>query len=375
MIPIFRPSCGQEEIDSVTDTLRSGWWGLGPKTRKFEESFAEYVGTRYCIGMNSATAALHLGLRVLDIADKEVITTSMTFVSTNHAILYNGGRPVFADIEPETLNLDPVDIERKLSPKTAAIVVVHYGGHPCDMDAIHALAQQQGIPVLEDAAHACGSSYRGRKIGALSEITCFSFHAVKNLAMGEGGAITTNSDPIAHRLRKLRWVGISKDTWSRAEDVGKYSWYYNVEELGFKAHLSDVSAAIGLAQLQKLDRMNDRRREIVAYYNERFQALEWLETPVERDYAHSACHNYVVKLDDRDRFMAHLADRGIATGMHYIPNHLYDMYQPYATSLPVTERVWKRIVTMPLFPDLTDSEIEHIVDSVCAFTPNMAIAA
>jgi perosamine synthetase len=210
------------------------------------------------VGFNSATAALHLGLKVLYMEGGEVITTPMTFMSTNHAILYNNAIPVFCEIEPDTLNIDVRDVARKISPRAKAIVVVHYGGHPCEMDEIHPLAREHNVPMLEDAAHACGSEYRGRKVGALSDITCFSFHALKNLAMGEGGAITTNNEEYDKRLRRLRWLGISKDTWSRADTGMGYSWQYNVEEVGYKYHRSDVSPAIGLAQLGKLHRTNAR---------------------------------------------------------------------------------------------------------------------
>lgn len=365
-IPVFRPSVGEEEIAAVTEVLRSGWWGMGPKTAEFERRFGEYVGAPHCVGLNSATAALHLGLKVLNVRGGEVLTTPMTFVSTNHAILYNNAIPVFCDIEPDTLNIDVQDADCKITPRTKALMVVHYGGHPCDMEEIHALARKHGIPVIEDAAHACGAEYRGRKIGGLSEITCFSFHAVKNLAMGEGGAITTANEEYDRRLRKLRWLGISKDTWSRADTGQGYSWYYNIEEVGYKYHLSDVAAAIGLAQLSKLERTNARRRQIVQCYNEAFAELDWLERPVERPYVKSALHNYVIKVSDRDRLMAYLKERGISTGMHYIPNHLYDMYEPYRTELPVTEEVWKRLVTLPLFPNMTNEQVDYVVSSLRA---------
>jgi perosamine synthetase len=351
----------------VTEVLKSGWWGLGPKTQEFENQFAQYVNARYAVAMNSATAALHLGLAVLGVEGKEVITTSMTFVSSNHAILYNKAIPVFADIEPDTLNIDPEDIARKVTNKTGAILVVHYGGHACDMDRVRSIADAYRIPVLEDAAHACGSSYKGKPIGALSEVTSFSFHAVKNLATGDGGMVTTNNPEFDKRLRRLRWVGINKDTWARAEDGEIYSWAYNVEELGFKYHMNDITAAIGLAQLGKLDRMNGRRREIAQRYTAAFKDLEWIKTPVEKPYAKSSWHNYVLKVEKRDSFMRYLAERGISTGMHYIPNHLYEMYKPYASSLPVTEGIWVKLVTLPLFPGLTDEQVSFIIDAVCKY--------
>ena len=367
LIPIFRPWYDQAEVQAVTEVLQSGWIGLGPKTAEFERRFAEYIGVSHAVAMNSATASLHLALKVLEVGGGEVITTPMTFVSTNHAILYNGGIPVFADIEPDTLNISVESIERNLTDRTRAIVVVHYGGHACDMDPILALAQAHGIPVVEDAAHGCGGTYKGRKLGSLGTLGCFSFHAVKNLATGDGGMVTLSDAGFDQRLRRLRWCGLDKDTWDRSEVDQKYAWYYTVQELGFKYHMNDIAAAIGLVQLEKLERANARRREIVAYYNDRFAGLEWLETPVEKSYASSAHHNYVVKLDRRDELIAYLGERRISAGVHYLPNHLYTMYRGYRADVPTAERVWRRLVTLPLYPGMADSDVERVVEAVRGF--------
>ena len=368
LIPLFKPAFGEEELEALRGPLETGWVGLGPKTKEFEVRFAQFVDAPYAVGVNSDTAALHLALKVLGIEpDDEVITTPMTFVSTNHAILYNGGVPVFADIEPDTLNLDASQIEPLITERTKAIIVVHYGGHPCDMDAVLDIAQRHNLKVIEDAAHACGAEYKGRRIGSIGNATCFSFHAVKNLATGDGGMITVHDSELDQRLRRLRWMGITKDTWSRTEPERGYSWYYWVEEVGFKCHMNDIAAAIGLVQLEKLEQTNARRRQIVQMYNEAFEALDWLETPVEKPYAYSAHHNYVVKLDRRDDFIAFLGERGIGTSVHYIPNHLYDIYTPYRRPLPVTEQVWKRIVSIPLFPDLLDEQVNYTIEAVIEF--------
>ena len=366
-IQVFKPAYSEEEVEAVAEVIRSGWWGQGPKTAELEQRFAEYVHAPHAVSVNSATAALHLALMLLDVKDAEVISTSMTFVSTNHAILYNGGIPVFADIDPETLCIDPDDIARKITPRTKAIMAVHYGGHAADMDRIYEIAHAHHLTVIEDAAHAAGASYKGQMIGSLAPLTCFSFHPVKNLATGDGGMITLRDPDWDKRLRKLRWVGISKDTWSRSDtgDVSQYSWYYNVEELGFKYHMNDIMAAIALVQLRRLPETNARRQAIAGMYDGAFADLAWLKLPVVRDYAGTSRHNYVVRIDDRDAFMAYLRDKGIATGMHYIPNHLYDMYRPYVRApLPVTEREWKRLVTLPLYPDLTDDQVQYIVDAI-----------
>lgn len=369
MIPVFKPWMGDEEAAAVTEVLRSGWIGLGPKTKEFEEKFAAYMGCRYAVGVNSATAALHLGMMIMNVEGGEVITTPMTFVSTNHAILYNNAEPVFCDIEPDSLNLDAGKIEPLITKKTKAIVVVHYGGYAADMDRIIALARKHNLKVIEDSAHACGGEHKGKKLGTVGDVGCFSFHAVKNLATGDGGMITTN-DPAAYaKLMKLRWVGISKDTWSREDkDTKQYSWYYNVEGLGYKYHMNDIIAALGLVQLAKLEAGNQRRREITAAYSKAFAVQPQIEIPRAKEYMNKpACHNYVIKVQERDRLNAHLKERGITTGVHYIPNNHYDMYKKYRGATPVSSGVWSRLLTLPLFPGLKPEEVKHVTDSVLDF--------
>lgn len=369
MIPVFRPSMGDEEINAVAEVLRSGWLGLGPKTKEFEERFAEYVGMKYAIALNSCTAALHLALNVLGINSGEVITTPITFVSTAHAILYNNATPVFADIQEDTLNIDPRDIERKITAKTKAIIPVHYGGHPCAMDEIMDIANEHNLSVIEDAAHACGAEYKGKKAGSLSDIGCFSFHAVKNLATGDGGMITTNDKEVYEKLLKLRWLGINKSTYQR--DSKGYSWYYDVESVGFKLHMNDITAAIGLIQLKKLNKMNAKRRKIVKRYNEAFEDLDWIEIPVEQDYVKSSLHNYAIKVNkvDRNELIAYLADKGISAGVHYMPLYLHPIYKKLriAGDCPMADQVWKKVVILPLYPDMTEEDVEMVVDGVRTF--------
>ncbi|MCK4351979.1 DegT/DnrJ/EryC1/StrS family aminotransferase [candidate division WOR-3 bacterium] len=368
MIPVFRPSMGDEEIREVGKVIKSGWIGLGPKTKEFEEKFAEYVGSKYAVGTNSATAALHLALKVADVEGNEVITTPMTFISTNHAILYNNAIPVFADIEEDTLNIRVDEIEKLITPGTKAILVVHYGGHPCDMEPILEIVKDKNIKIIEDAAHACGAEYKGRKIGSIGDVT-FSFHAVKNLATGDGGMITFHDKDIDARLRKLRWLGINKSTYDRSIVDNKYSWYYNIEELGYKYHMNDIAAAIGLVQLKKLDRMNAKRREIVKAYDEAFKDLDWIKLPVENDYAKSSWHIYAIKVENgkRDELINYLAKNGMSASVHYIPNHLYSMYKPYYRKLPVAETVWKKLATFPSYPDMEEAEIEKVIQVVREF--------
>jgi perosamine synthetase len=366
MIPVFRPFMNDEEIEAVAQVLRSGWIGLGPKTKEFEEQFAKYIGTRHAVALSSCTAALHLALNAMDIDSGEVITTPITFVSTVHAILYNNATPVFADVQEDTLNIDPSDIERKITAKTKAIIPVHYGGHACDMDEILDIAHQHDLCVIEDAAHACGAEYKGKKAGSLGDIGCFSFHAVKNLATGDGGMITNNDDEIYEKLRKLRWVGINQDTYQR--NIEGYSWHYDVDCLGFKAHMNDITASIGLVQLKRLDKVNAKRREIVNRYNEEFQKLEWLETPVERRYVKSSLHNYVIKVKhgDRNRLISHLGRKGISASVHYLPVYLHPFYRKLGVKgdCVVANRVWETLVTLPLYPGMSEADIDTVINGV-----------
>jgi perosamine synthetase len=243
MIQLFKPYVTEEAINSVANVLRSGWIGLGPKTEQFEKAFAEYVGAKYAVAVNSATSALHLATIVSGIgANDEVLTTPLTFISTNHVILYQQANPVFVDVEERTLNLDLAKAESLVSPRTKAIMVVHYGGNPLDIDRLYDFAARHKLKVIEDAAHACGASFRGGRIGSFG-LTCFSFHAVKNLPLGDGGMVTTNDKALYDRLMRLRWLGIDRSTFARSE--GKYQWEYDVAEVGYKYHMNDISAAIG----------------------------------------------------------------------------------------------------------------------------------
>jgi perosamine synthetase len=372
-IPVLQPAIGQEEIDAVAEVMRSGWLGLGPKTEQFEQEFAAFAGSRFAVALNSGTAALHLAMEMLNIGPgDEVIVPPITFISTVHAVSYVGATPVFADVEPDTMNVSVEDIERKITDRTKAIIVVHLAGHPCDMDAIYALADSRGIKVVEDAAHACGATYKGRIIGSLGELTCFSFHAVKNLTCGEGGAITCNQDWIARKLREKRWVGISKDTWMRTATDKVYAWQYFVDKVGYKYHMNDTQAAIGLVQLRKLQQLNGRRREIAETYRRELSDLSWIELPKEKPYARSSWHLFQIKLPGeqaRDRLIGHLKERDIATGVHYYPCHLHPCYIHLKAVVPVASEIWRRILTLPIHPNLTDDDLDRIVDGIRKFKP------
>jgi len=367
-IPVLKPSIGEEEIAAVQEVLRSGWLGLGPKTAEFEEKFAEYVGADYAVGLNSGTAALHLAVEALGVQKgDEVIVTPMTFISSVHAIAYTGATPVFADIEHDTMNIDVKDIEQKISDKTKAIIVVHLAGHPCEIDEISELADRYGLYIIEDAAHACGATYKGHKVGSLSDLTCFSFHAVKNLTCGEGGAITCNSEWYTRFFKEMRWVGISKDTWTRSSKEKVYAWQYWVDKIGYKYHMSDINAAIGIVQLQKIDRLNEKRRYIAKRYVEGLKDLDWITLPQEKPHISSSWHLFQIKLPSRkirDNLIAHLKDNDVSPGVHYLPAHLQPCYRNIKASVPVANEIWKRILSLPMFPDLTDGETDKVIDAV-----------
>lgn len=365
MIPVFKPAVGDEEWLAIRECLESGWIGLGPKTAAFEQAFGEFLGTKYVIGLNSCTAALDMAFKILGVTEGEVITTSLTFVSTNHAILYNNCTPVFADIRPDTLTLDPDDVRRKITPQTRAIMLVHYAGHPCEMDAFTTLAEQHGLYLIEDCAHAAGSTYNGQPVGTFGHAGCFSFHAVKNIAMGEGGALVVRSEEEYERAMRLRWCGISRSTWERTHGKS-YSWQYDVTELGYKYHLSDIAAAIGLVQLRKAEQHRQRRQEIWNTYNAAFADLP-VEPLAIAPNVKSTHLFYVLKTHERDQLVEYLAERGIGTSVHYYPNHLFELYRDHPADVPITEQVWQQIITLPCYPSLTHEEQNTVIEAVRAF--------
>lgn len=367
MIQVFKPFMGQEECNAVAEVLKSGWIGLGPKTAEFEQEFAKFIGVKYVVGVNSCTAALDLALKLLGIRHgDEVIVPTMTFVSTAHIVAYNLATPIFADVDEKTLAIDLEDIKRKITLRTKAIIPVHYSGRTCDMDALKEIAGDM-IAIIEDAAHACGAEYKGKKCGSLGDIGCFSFHAVKNLAMGDGGALTLNNQQMCERAKRMRWLGIDKGTWDRTKMDKSYWWEYFVNEIGLKCHMNDIQASIGLVQLKKLESMNKRRREIVKMYTEGLKDIDGIETPPEdtKDYK-SSWHIYCIKCNKRDDLSAYLEKKGIGTGVHYKPIHTYPCYGN-KPCLPVAERVFKKILSLPMHPGLSDRDVVRIVGLIRNF--------
>lgn len=369
MIPVFKPSVGKEEITSVAKVIKSGWIGSGPKTKEFEEKFISYVGSPYGVALNSASAAIHLALIASGISKgDEVITPSFTFVATNHPILMLSGRPVFCDIDRKTLCADPKDIERKITKKTKAIIVVHYGGHPVDLDSIVKLCKEKNITLIEDCAHAAGSYYYGRHVGTLGDFGCFSFSAIKNLTTGDGGMLVGKNENLIEYARALSWSGISRSTWNRARGK-ELKWKYDVVGVGWKYQMNDIAAAIGLVQLKKLNKNNYKRRVIAENYSVGLRDLSWIYLPEIKPYADSSYHNYVIKVEQtqRDKLSRYLAKAGIATSVHYVPSHYYSMYKKYKSDVPITDLMWRRILLLPIFPDLSEADQQYIIDTIKKF--------
>ena len=366
MIQVFKPDIGQAEIDAVSDVLRSGWIGLGPKTAEFEKKFSAFCTTKYCVGVNSATAALDLSMKLLNIIPgDEVLVPTITFVSTAHAVAYNRAIPVFFDADINTLGPDFDDLKSKISKKTKAIIIVHYGGRPIDMDRLKNLAGN--IPIVEDCAHATGAQYKQQPVGSLGAIGCFSFHAVKNLSMGDGGALTMNRKDWAERAKRLRWLGIDKGTWDRTTTDKSYWWQYKVTEIGLKCHMNDISAALGLIQLQRLTDMNNRRKKIASAYMDGLKDIDEIHLPpTDDDHYHSSWHIFHIRCSRRDELSVYLQKNGVSTGVHYTPIHTYKCYgdQP---SLPHAETVAGQLLSLPMFPTLSNENLNKIIDLIRKF--------
>jgi perosamine synthetase len=369
MIQVFRPKVDVERIlAELRPILESGWIGLGPKTKEFEGRVAKFLNTNHFVALNSCTSALHLAIKCLNLRKGSLIlTTPNTFVSTNHAIMYEGHYPVFADIEPLTGNIDPASIEKLLTyygEAIRAIVVVHIAGYSCDMIRINQIANLHGIPVIEDCAHAFGSLYNNRKVGDTDNLCCWSFQAVKNLPVGDGGGISTNNPELYARLNRLRWLGIDKDTVSRSHlaTAGGYNWDYEVDELGYKYHMNDLSAALGLIGLETLEENNIQRRAIAQFYLENIHADV---VPDYQDNRLSATHFIPLFFENREVIYQKLRNAGIYCGMHYKMNHKYAMYSGLPTGkLEGADWYEKHELTLPCHLDLDITDLEQIVEII-----------
>ena len=369
-IPLFKPSVSEEEIEAVTRVMRSGWWAMGPEVEAFEEEFAAYTGVLYAVAVNSGTAALELAARATGITGSTVIVPALTFVSTALAMKHAGNKVVFADVCEDDLVIDWEDVQnkhqgyrdranRRQEFRARAVVPVWYGGNVIapDRDDFHDLPQT----LIEDCAHAAGS----KRAGQVGKAACWSFHAVKNLATGDGGMVTTNDPEVAARIKPLRWVGIDKSTWER--DQGRYGWDYDIPADGQKAHMNDITAAIGRVQLRRLDELNFIRWVKAKTYTQQFGDLGWLRIPTVTTM--NSNHLYVVRVDaeNRNKFIDHMLAHDVAAGVHYKPLTKYPHLFPGPHDVPVTEKVWQEIVTLPLYPDLTEGEQAKVIETVRSF--------
>lgn len=368
MIPYGRQTIEEDDIQAVVDVLRSDYLTTGPKIAEFEKMVADYVGAKYAVAISNGTSALHAACFAAGIQPgDEVITTPLTFAASSNCVLYCGGTPVFADVDPKTYNIDPEDICRKITDKTKAIIAVHLAGQPCDMDEIHKIAKEHDLLVIEDGAHALGSVYKGKKVGTLSDMTTFSFHPVKPITTGEGGMIVTDNEEFYKKMVLFRGHGITRDENLMTRNDGP--WFYQQLDLGYNYRITDIQCALGCSQMKKLDRFLARRKEIVARYNEAFADCENIVTPYQLPETESGWHLYIVQVKNCDRreIFEALREHGIAVNVHYIPVYLHPYYQEHGykdVHCRNAEEVYSHIISLPLYPTLTEEQQQYVIETL-----------
>jgi len=373
IIPFHSADVGEPEAQAAAAVVRSGWLTMGAKTIEFEQRFASYVGAKHAVGVNSCTAGLHLALDAIGLKEgDEVLVPTTTFTASAEVVVYFKAKPVLVDVDSETLCIDPVDAERRITSKTRAIIPVHYSGQPCDMDAIQDLAKRYKLHVIEDAAHSLPASYHGVRIGSVSELTAFSFYATKTLTTGEGGMVTTDNDDLAARMRIMRLHGIGRDAWKRYSAEG--SWYYEVLDSGFKYNLTDIQSAIGLVQLDRCDEMRATREKIATRYTKELAVTQTLQFPTVRNNCSSAWHLYVLRLNleqvsiTRSEMIDKLRERGISCSVHFIPLHMHPFYKQtygyHKEDFPVASKEYMRYFSLPIFPGMSSSQIDYVIENV-----------
>jgi dTDP-4-amino-4,6-dideoxygalactose transaminase len=375
-LPFFRAAVGEDDIERVGETLRSGWLTSGPRALELEARLRAYLGVEHTVVVSSCSEAMLLALKALGIGPgDEVITSPITFASTVHAIIHNGATPVLADIETDTFGIDPDDVRRRLSPRTRALLPVHFGGQACRIDDLLAIGRERGIDVVEDAAHSFGARVGGKLIGDFGRATAFSFYATKNLTTAEGGAITTREEALAERLRLLGYHGMSRDSWTRYTDRG--AWYYEVEMPGFKCNLSDLHAALGLSQLSKIDSLLAKRRAVADGLTRALSSCDAIELPRERAGNWHTWHLYVIRLRrealriDRDEFIRALRAENIGSSVHFIPIHHHPFFLPYRREdggFPRADDYYARCISLPIFPDMTADDVHSVAEAVGRIT-------
>lgn len=369
-IPLSDIDMDKNEINSVVDVLKSKWLSMGPVTQEFEKKFADYLGTKHASGVSNGTAALHIANKVMGIGKgDEVIVPALTFVATANSVLYVGAKPVFADITGfNNLNISPDDILEKITPKTKAVIVVHYAGYPCEMDAIMEIAEDHDLKIIEDAAHAHGAEYGGKKCGTIGDVGCFSFFANKNMVTGEGGMIVTGDDSLSEEIKIMRSHSMTTLTWDRHKG---HSFSYDVVDIGFNYRINEIASAIGMVQLEKLDKNNEKRGKLVKIYEKGLRSIDGIVLPFQNCKGKSAYHIFPILLwgnISRNEFMEELKDKGIQTSVHYPPVHLFSYYRENfglkEGILPKTEYAGKNIVTLPLYPGMSEDNIDYVIESV-----------
>ena len=366
-LPVSRPSIGQEELKEVEKVFSTGWLGLGSTVFEFENKLKDYLGAKHAITVNTGTTALHIALDAFGIKDgDEVIVPSLTFCASIQVITALGARPVFCEINPDNLNIDVSDVKKKITKNTKAIMPVHYCGQASDMDALMEIGKKNNIVIIEDAAHAFGSSYKGKRIGSFGDATCFSFDPIKTLTCGEGGAVALSDDKVAEIIRTKRILGIDKDTWHRYRN--ERAWFYEVTTQGYRYHMSNINAAIGIAQFKKIESFIHRKKEIVQKYNDAFMNIDGIKILL-WNLKETAPFTYIVRVlnSAREDLIAFLKGKGVGSGIHYIPNHLQPFFQPFAMPLPVTEQLGEEILTLPLYYDMTDEQVSTVIEAVSNF--------
>lgn len=371
-IPYGLHSIDQEDINETLNVLKTDWLTTGPKVNEFEEALEKYVGCKHVVAVNSGTSALDIAVQCFGLPKKsEVITSPFTFVATSNSILYNNLKPVFVDIERETRNIDPKKIEKNITKKTRAIIYVDFAGHPCEIDEIKEIADNYNLLLIEDASHSIGAEYKGKKIGSLADITVFSFHPVKNITTGEGGAVLTNNYEYYDKLKMLRNHGINKDAKER---YGKEAGYeYDMKALGRNYRITDIQCALGLSQLRKLDSFVKERKRLSDIYTKYLAELDFIDTPITKDYVKHAWHLYTILINDfdRDEIFTNLRKMNIGVNVHYIPIYHFSYYKENFNfnpkKFPVTEEVFKRIMSLPLFPKMKEEEQNYVIDSLNKF--------
>jgi len=372
-VRLFKPSVGTEELEMIQEAFDRSWIGLGPIVNKFEKEWAEFINAKLAIGVNSATAALHLSLKLFGFpAGKKVLVPSLTFASTATSILYNQLIPVFVDSNPKNLGMDLDDMKNKYDKDVVAVIPVHYAGHPVPMDQLMPWAKEKGVKVIEDCAHTAGGRYKGKALGTWGNIGCFSFEEKKCMTTGDGGMMVTNEPELFKDVKAMRWVGIDKDNWKTAQkytDANKDAmhWYYELNVLGYKYNMNDLAASIGLAQLKKLPSFNKRRAEIISRYLDGITGLPGIEPllpyePDKYDY-----WLFGVRAENRNDLIIHLKSKGIATGCHFTPLSLQPIFQPYKSDCEFIEKEADKFITLPLHPDLTDEEVEYVIKHLSNF--------